>query len=59
MAELRNKFVQGLCGKLRPWIAELVIKGIISDRIGKYRVLDTLLILEEEDEPGRFFKKAV
>ena len=50
MTELRTKFWGCLCGKLRPWISELVIKGIIPDRIGKYRVLDSLLILEEKDE---------
>jgi hypothetical protein len=56
MAELRTKILRFLCGKLRPWMAELVIRGIIPGRIGKYRTLDTLLIFEEEDEPGRFFK---
>jgi hypothetical protein len=55
MDEIRNKFLGCLCGKLRAWISELVIKSIIPDRIGKYRVLDSLLILEEENEPGRFF----
>jgi len=54
MAELKTKILGCLCGKLRPWISEFVIRGIIPDRIGRYRILDMLLILEEEDEPSRF-----
>jgi hypothetical protein len=33
---------------LRPWISEFVIRGIIPERAGKYRILDMLLILEEK-----------
>lgn len=49
-----NKFLNEIARCLRPWVAEFVICGIIPDRIGKYRILDSLLILEEEDEPVRF-----
>jgi len=40
---------QAASGKLRPWIAELVIRGIIPDRIGRYRILDILLVLAEQE----------
>ena len=36
-----------IAGLIRPWIAEFVIWGILPERIGKYRVLDILLWLEE------------
>jgi hypothetical protein len=32
---------------IRPWVAELVIRGLIPERIGRYRVLDMLLIWAE------------
>ena len=47
MAELRTKLVRGLCGKLQPWIAELVIREIIPERLGRYRILDWLLWYSE------------
>ena len=43
---------QKLCKLLRPWISEFVIRGIIPERIGRYRILDMLLILEEKKEGG-------
>ena len=44
----KTKFVRSLCYRLRPYLAELVIRGIIPERIGNYRILDMLLILEDD-----------
>jgi len=46
MAELRTKILRLLCGKLRPWISEFIIRGIIPERIGKYRILDMMLTID-------------
>jgi len=54
MAISLTKFLRNLCKRLRPWISELIIRGIIPDRIGKYRILDMLLTLEENNEPSQF-----
>ena len=48
MATSPTKILRSLCKLLRPWIAELVIRGIIPGRIGRYRILDMLLILEDK-----------
>ena len=50
MAELRTKLVPSLCKQLRPYLAELVIRGIIPDRIGKHRILDWLLWYSERQD---------
>jgi len=47
MVKKRTNILRFLCGKLRPWISELVIRGIIPERIGKYRILDWLLWYSE------------
>jgi hypothetical protein len=47
MDELWPKFVRSLCKNIRPWVAELVIRGIAPERIGCYRILDWLLRYSE------------
>jgi hypothetical protein len=49
MATSQTKFLRNLCRLLRPWIAEVIIRGIIPDRIGKYRVRE---IFETKPETG-------
>jgi antirestriction protein ArdC len=43
MAELRRRFV----GFLRPWVATMTMRGLFPKSIGRYRILDVLLIWEE------------
>jgi len=42
---------------IRPWIAEFVIRGLIPQNVGRYRILDMLLIWAEKgkSEPGSLF----
>jgi len=46
----KRVFLRYLVSWLRPYIAELVIRDVIPERIGKYRVLDMLIVLEEKNE---------
>jgi len=43
----KTKNVRSLCYRLRPYLAELVTRGIIPERISKHRVLDSLLWYSE------------
>jgi hypothetical protein len=50
MNKIQIKLLGSLCKLILPWVAELVILGIVPDRIGRYRILDMLLIIGEKEE---------
>jgi hypothetical protein len=43
-------FLRFIAYKLRPWVAELVIHGVLPERIGRYRILDILISAEDNRE---------
>ncbi len=49
MNKTQVKLLSNLCKLILPWVAEFVIRGIVPDRIGRYRILDMLLIIGEKE----------
>jgi hypothetical protein len=47
MKRICKKLLRSFAGFLLPLVAELVVRGLIPGRIGRYIVLDTLLAVKE------------